>query len=39
MDGDFFEWGQTIPYKVTVTDPEDAVDRLLQGQGHVRARP
>ena len=22
-DGDFFDWGQTIPYKVTVTDPED----------------
>jgi PKD repeat protein/glucose/arabinose dehydrogenase len=24
-DGDFFDWGQTIPYKVTVTDPEDGV--------------
>jgi PKD repeat protein/glucose/arabinose dehydrogenase/type 1 glutamine amidotransferase len=24
-DGDFFEWGQTVPYKVTVTDPEDGV--------------
>jgi PKD repeat protein/glucose/arabinose dehydrogenase/type 1 glutamine amidotransferase len=23
-DGDFFEWGQRIPYKVIVTDPEDA---------------
>jgi PKD repeat protein/type 1 glutamine amidotransferase len=23
-DGDFFEWGQNIPYSVTVTDPEDA---------------
>ena len=22
-DGDFFEWGQDIPYTVTVTDPED----------------
>jgi PKD repeat protein/type 1 glutamine amidotransferase len=22
-DGDFFEWGQTIPYSVAVTDPED----------------
>jgi PKD repeat protein/type 1 glutamine amidotransferase len=22
-DGDFFEWGQRIPYRVTVTDPED----------------
>ncbi|HWK27577.1 MAG TPA: ThuA domain-containing protein [Solirubrobacter sp.] len=22
-DGDFFEWGQKIPYRVTVTDPED----------------
>ncbi|HEY6891103.1 MAG TPA: ThuA domain-containing protein [Solirubrobacter sp.] len=23
-DGDFFEWGQRIPYRVTVTDAEDA---------------
>ena len=23
-DGDFFEWGDSIPYTVTVTDPEDA---------------
>ena len=23
-DGDFFEWGQRIPYRVAVTDPEDA---------------
>ncbi len=22
-DGNFFEWGQNIPYSVTVTDPED----------------
>ena len=22
-DGDFFEWGQNIPYTVTITDPED----------------
>jgi cytochrome c len=22
-DGDFFEWGQTIPFSVTVVDPED----------------
>ena len=27
LDGDFFEWGQNIPYTVTVTDPEDgAID-------------
>ena len=26
-DGDFFEWGDNIPYTVTVTDPEDgAID-------------
>jgi PKD repeat protein/type 1 glutamine amidotransferase len=24
IDGDFFEWGQNLPYTVTVTDPEDA---------------
>ena len=24
VDGDFFDWGQNIPYSVTVTDPEDA---------------
>ncbi|HYI18565.1 MAG TPA: ThuA domain-containing protein [Solirubrobacteraceae bacterium] len=23
VDGDFFEWGQTIPFTVTVNDPED----------------
>jgi PKD repeat protein len=23
VDGDFFDWGQNIPYTVTVTDPED----------------
>ena len=23
VDGDFFEWGQNVPYTVTVTDPED----------------
>ncbi|HEX5620366.1 MAG TPA: ThuA domain-containing protein [Solirubrobacteraceae bacterium] len=23
VDGDFFEWGESIPYTVTVTDPED----------------
>jgi PKD repeat protein len=23
VDGDFFEWGQSVPYTVTVTDPED----------------
>jgi PKD repeat protein/type 1 glutamine amidotransferase len=23
-DGDFFAWGDSIPYKVTVTDPQDA---------------
>jgi PKD repeat protein/type 1 glutamine amidotransferase len=23
VDGDFFEWGENIPYTVTVTDPED----------------
>jgi PKD repeat protein/glucose/arabinose dehydrogenase len=23
VDGDFFEWGESIPYSVTVTDPED----------------
>ena len=27
VDGDFFEWGERIPYTVTVTDPEDgAID-------------
>ena len=27
VDGDFFEWGQGIPYAVTVVDPEDgAID-------------
>jgi PKD repeat protein/type 1 glutamine amidotransferase len=27
VDGDFFEWGQGIPYSVTVVDPEDgAID-------------
>ena len=27
VDGDFFEWGQTIPFSVTVVDPEDgAID-------------
>ena len=27
VDGDFFDWGQSIPYTVTVTDPEDgAID-------------
>jgi PKD repeat protein/type 1 glutamine amidotransferase len=27
VDGGFFEWGQSIPYTVTVTDPEDpAID-------------
>jgi PKD repeat protein/type 1 glutamine amidotransferase len=26
-DGDFFEWGQRVPFEVTVTDPEDgAID-------------
>jgi PKD repeat protein/type 1 glutamine amidotransferase len=26
-DGDFFEWGQTIPFSITVVDPEDgAID-------------
>jgi glucose/arabinose dehydrogenase/PKD repeat protein len=26
-DGDFFDWGQSIPYTITVTDPEDgAID-------------
>ena len=29
LDGDFFEWGDTIPFTVTVTDPEDGADRLL----------
>jgi type 1 glutamine amidotransferase/PKD repeat protein len=24
IDGDFFEWGDNIPYSVTVTDPQDA---------------
>ncbi len=38
-DGDFFEWGQRIPYRVTVTDPEDGAGRLRQGQDHVRAAP
>ncbi len=23
VDGDFFEWGQNVPYTVSVTDPED----------------
>jgi PKD repeat protein len=23
LDGDFFEWGDDVPYTVTVTDPED----------------
>jgi PKD repeat protein len=23
VDGDFFEWGQSIPFSVSVTDPED----------------
>jgi PKD repeat protein/type 1 glutamine amidotransferase len=23
VDGDFFEWGENVPYTVTVTDPED----------------
>ena len=23
VDGDFFDWGESIPYSVTVTDPED----------------
>jgi hypothetical protein len=27
VDGDFFEWGQSVPYSVTVVDPEDgAID-------------
>jgi PKD repeat protein/type 1 glutamine amidotransferase len=27
VDGDFFEWGQSIPFSVTVVDPEDgAID-------------
>ena len=27
VDGDFFEWGDSIPYTVTVTDPQDgAID-------------
>src|SRR5262249_41690802 len=27
LDGDFFEWGDKLPYKVTVSDPEDgAID-------------
>lgn len=27
VDGDFFDWGEGIPYTVTVTDPEDgAID-------------
>jgi PKD repeat protein/glucose/arabinose dehydrogenase len=25
IDGDFFEWGQSVPYTITVTDPEDGV--------------
>ena len=25
VDGDFFEWGESIPYTVSVTDPEDGV--------------
>jgi type 1 glutamine amidotransferase len=24
VDGDFFEWGDEIPYSVTITDPQDA---------------
>ena len=32
LDGDFFEWGDKIPYTVTVTDPEDGADRLLAGR-------
>ena len=23
VDGDFFDWGESVPYTVTVTDPED----------------
>ena len=23
VDGDFFDWGESIPYTITVTDPED----------------
>ena len=27
VDGDFFDWGESIPYTITVTDPEDgAID-------------
>ena len=38
VDGDFFEWGDSIPYTVTVTDPQDGDDRLQPRRGHVRAR-
>ena len=39
VDGDFFEWGDSIPYTVTVTDPQDGDDRLQPRHRHVRARP
>ena len=32
VDGDFFDFGQNIPFTVTVTDPEDGADRLLRGR-------
>ena len=38
-DGDFFEWGQRIPYRVVVTDPEDASIDCSTREGDVRAHP
>ncbi len=38
-DGDFFAWGDRIPYTVTVTDPEDGTIDCSRVGDHVRAHP
>ena len=37
VQGGVFDWGDEIPYSVTVTDPEDGDDRLQPGDGQRRA--
>ena len=39
VDGDFFDWGERIPYTVTVTDPEDGPIDCSPRRGHVHPGP
>ncbi len=39
VQGGIFDWGDEIPYTVTVTDPEDGHDRLQPGDRQRRRLP